>query len=50
MPEPEPPTPAELAAQARAMLREWSGYDPTEAEEAAADAELERRLAEAMNR
>lgn len=38
---------AERAAQARAMLRDWNGYDPTEAEEAALDAELDRRLAEA---
>lgn len=43
-------TPAERAAraeQARAVLREWTGYDPTEAEEAELDAELDRRLAEA---
>ncbi|MEV0281891.1 hypothetical protein AB0I22_36665 [Streptomyces sp. NPDC050610] len=47
------PTPAELAERAeraRAVLREWNGYDPTEAEQAALDAELDRRLAEATTR
>ncbi|WP_155060794.1 hypothetical protein [Streptomyces blattellae] len=38
---------AQRAEQARAVLREWSGYDPSKAEEAALDAELDRRLAEA---
>jgi hypothetical protein len=43
-------TPAERGAraeQARTVLREWNGYDPTEAEAAQADAELSRRLAKA---
>ncbi|MCQ4045414.1 hypothetical protein ACFOSC_19130 [Streptantibioticus rubrisoli] len=43
-------TPAERekrAATARQVLREWNGYDPTEAEQAWIDAELNRRLAEA---
>ncbi|MFJ5835380.1 hypothetical protein ACIQGO_01130 [Streptomyces shenzhenensis] len=43
-------TPAERAAraaQARAVLREWNGYDPSGAEEADLDAELDRRLAAA---
>ncbi|AXK34594.1 hypothetical protein DVA86_20020 [Streptomyces armeniacus] len=43
-------TPAERAEQAeraRAALREWNGYDPSEAEAADLDAELDRRLAEA---
>jgi hypothetical protein len=46
-------TPAERVAraeQARATLREWNGYDPTEAEQADLDAELNRRLAEAAAR
>jgi hypothetical protein len=38
---------AERAEQARASLRAWNGYDPTEAEQARLDAELDRRLAEA---
>jgi hypothetical protein len=41
-------TPAERAAraeQARAALRAWNGYDPTETEQADLDAELDRRLA-----
>ncbi|MEU7044083.1 hypothetical protein AB0A77_23890 [Streptomyces varsoviensis] len=38
---------AERAERARAVLREWNGYNPTEAELAEADAELDRRLAEA---
>jgi hypothetical protein len=33
------------AEQARAALREWNGYDPTEAQQAHLDAELDRRLA-----
>jgi hypothetical protein len=36
---------AERAETARAMLREWNGYDPSEAEQADLDAELNRRLA-----
>ncbi|MFJ9035137.1 hypothetical protein ACIRF8_00890 [Streptomyces sp. NPDC102406] len=38
---------AERAARARAVLREWNGYDPTRAEEARIDAELDRRLSQA---
>ncbi|MEU6611260.1 hypothetical protein ABZ922_40600 [Streptomyces shenzhenensis] len=38
---------AERAAQARAVLREWNGYDPSGAEEADLDAEFDRRLAAA---
>ncbi|ABD11701.1 conserved hypothetical protein [Frankia casuarinae] len=41
---------AERAERARAVLREWSGYDPTEEEAAQADAELDRRLARALGR
>ncbi len=41
---------AERAERARAVLREWSGYDPTEEEAAQADAELDRRLARALVR
>ena len=40
-------TPAEReqrAQQARAVLRDWSGYDPDAAAESALDAELDRRL------
>jgi len=43
-------TPAERVAraeQARAALRAWNGYDPDEDEAAHADAELDRRLAQA---
>lgn len=36
---------AERAESARTILREWNGYDPSEAEQAALDAELHRRLA-----
>jgi hypothetical protein len=36
-------TPAE---RARAALREWNGYDPTDAETAQVDAELDRRMAQ----
>ncbi|MGO4756825.1 hypothetical protein AB4212_50890 [Streptomyces sp. 2MCAF27] len=46
-------TPAERAAraeQARAALRAWNGYDPSPADEAGLDAELDRRLAEAAAR
>jgi hypothetical protein len=38
------PTPAERAERARAALREWSGYDPIDAEQDDLDAELDRRL------
>jgi hypothetical protein len=43
-------TPAERAAQAetaRQVLVEWNGYHPTPEEEAALDAELDRRIAAA---
>jgi hypothetical protein len=40
-------TPTERAERARAVLREWSGYDPSEGEQAVLDAELDRRPAEA---
>ncbi|WP_370424099.1 hypothetical protein AB8O64_35490 (plasmid) [Streptomyces sp. QH1-20] len=35
---------AERAEKARAVLHEWTGYNPTEAEAAELDAELDRRL------
>ncbi|MFF7901555.1 MULTISPECIES: hypothetical protein [unclassified Streptomyces] len=41
---------AERAAhteQARAALREWNGYAPDVSEQAALDAELDRRIGEA---
>lgn len=38
---------AERAEQARLALREWNGYDPTAAEQARLDDELDRRLAAA---
>jgi len=38
---------AEQAGKARAVLREWNGYDPDEHEQAELDAELDRRMAEA---
>jgi hypothetical protein len=38
---------AERAARAREVLRVWNGYDPSEAEQAELDIELDRRLAEA---
>ncbi|WP_055549223.1 hypothetical protein [Streptomyces sp. NBRC 110028] len=41
---------AERAERARAVLREWNGYDPSEADVADLDAELDRRLAEATPR
>ncbi len=44
-------TPAERharAEQARAALREWNGYDPGETEQADLDAELDKRLSEAI--
>lgn len=41
---------AERAEAARAALRAWNGYDPTGIEQADADAELDRRLAQAAAR
>jgi hypothetical protein len=44
-------TPAERAARAaraRAVLQAWNGYDPSPEEEARLDAELDRRIAEAL--
>ncbi|MPY60234.1 hypothetical protein [Streptomyces spongiae] len=38
---------AERAEKAQAVLREWNGYDPNEAEKADLDAELDRRMSEA---
>lgn len=38
-------TSAARAEQARAALRAWNGYDPTEADIARLDDELDRRLA-----
>ncbi|MGW0822239.1 hypothetical protein [Streptomyces sp. NPDC002845] len=38
---------AERAEQARAVLREWNGYDPSAEEQADLDTELDRRLGEA---
>lgn len=35
---------AERAEQARKVLREWTGFDPTPAETAELDAELDRRF------
>ncbi len=35
---------AERAERARAILREWSGYDPSPEQTEAANAELNRRL------
>ncbi|MCM2577553.1 hypothetical protein [Streptomyces meridianus] len=46
-------TPAERAARAeraRKSLREWNGYNPTDADAANLDAELDRRLREAVDR
>lgn len=40
---------AERAARARAVLKEWNGYDPSEEEAAQLDADLERRLARALS-
>ncbi|WP_369172163.1 hypothetical protein AB5J49_30980 [Streptomyces sp. R28] len=37
---------AEKAERARAVLREWNGYDPSDGEQADLDAELDRRLAQ----
>ncbi|MBU3867367.1 hypothetical protein KN815_25915 [Streptomyces sp. 4503] len=41
---------AERAEKARAVLREWNGYDPSEADIADLDADLDRRLGEAAPR
>lgn len=41
---------AERAEQARVALRAWNGYDPSPADEAGLDAELDRRLAQAAAR
>lgn len=44
-------TPAERAARAaraREVLRAWNGYAPSPEEEARLDAELDRRIADAM--
>jgi hypothetical protein len=38
---------AERAEKARTVLREWNGYDPSQSEQDALDAELDRRLAQA---
>ncbi|WP_097223114.1 MULTISPECIES: hypothetical protein [unclassified Streptomyces] len=38
---------AERAEKARAVLREWNGYDPDAGEQAELDTELDRRMAEA---
>ncbi|MFI5796819.1 hypothetical protein [Streptomyces sp. NPDC051677] len=38
---------AERADKARAVLREWNGYDPDQDEQSELDAELDRRMAEA---
>lgn len=38
---------AERAAKAREVLKRWNGYDPSEAEAALLDAELDRRIAKA---
>ncbi|MEU2184727.1 hypothetical protein [Streptomyces thermolilacinus] len=41
---------AERAEQARAALKEWSGYAPTADQVRDLDSELDRRLAEAAGR
>ncbi|MEU4895537.1 hypothetical protein AB0B12_28805 [Streptomyces sp. NPDC044780] len=41
---------AQRAEKARAVLREWNGYDPSEADIADLDADLDRRLSEAAPR
>ena len=38
---------AERAEKARAVLRQWNGYDPNKREQAELDAELDRRMTEA---
>ncbi|MEU3876529.1 MULTISPECIES: hypothetical protein [Streptomyces] len=50
MTDPAPLTPADLAARAehaRRLLHAWNGYDPSPAERARLDAEIDRRMAEA---
>ncbi|GAA0341022.1 Arc family DNA-binding protein [Streptomyces blastmyceticus] len=39
---------AERAEQTRRLLHEWNGYDPSEDDVARLDADLDRRLTEAM--
>ncbi len=39
---------AERAELARAVLRDWNGYDPSSSEQAVLDTELDRRLAKAV--
>lgn len=41
---------AERAEKARDMLKAWSGYAPTAAEQQGLDSELDRRLAQATGR
>ncbi|MFG2793346.1 hypothetical protein [Streptomyces sp. NPDC048419] len=38
---------AERAERARAVLKDWNGYDPDPAQQAELDAELDRRLGQA---
>ena len=46
-----PPTRRAARAElARAILRDWNGYNPTKQEQASLDAELDRRLAESIGR
>ena len=46
-----PPTRRAARAElARAILRDWNGYNPTKQEQASLDAELDRRLAESTGR
>ncbi|MEU2869034.1 hypothetical protein ABZ769_07495 [Streptomyces olivoreticuli] len=44
------PDRAEPAPCVRQLLHAWNGYDPSEDDVARLDAELDRRLAEAMRR
>lgn len=37
---------AERAEKAKAVLQEWNGYDPSQSEQDALDAELDRRIAQ----
>jgi len=41
---------AERAERARSALMEWSGYAPSDSEQRQADAELDRRLHQALTR
>ncbi|MFJ2272460.1 hypothetical protein ACIO8F_41830 [Streptomyces sp. NPDC087228] len=41
---------AERAEKARAVLKEWTGYAPTPAEQDDLDGELDRRLAQVTSR